>query len=229
MLGIRMMAFISLTARTRCRNHRGWGLWNRDLKDVGCARWFSCLLGWIQTYLGGLEQRVAKPYGVLSLEWSQTKLKTLHTMFGTLWAHSINTLLCWVHMERQILWRGCTNARWVNVFSAPDVHLLRLALKCQANWWCCVNNYWIFGRQKADYALCFTSTDSFLLDGQFWLYTVHPLYGEAWCNPVLSLWSVTKLTSTKEKVAILSPLLEAGSQRWTYDIHCVLTLSANLI
>lgn len=77
MLGIRMMAFISLTARTRCRNHRGWGLWNRDLKDVGIARWFSCWLGWIQTYLGGLEQRVAKPYGVLSLEWSQTKTKNI--------------------------------------------------------------------------------------------------------------------------------------------------------
>lgn len=125
-------------------------------------------------------------------------------MFGTLWAHSINTLLCWVHMERQILWRGCTNARWVNVFSAPDVHLLRLALKCQANWWCCV---WIiigFSAVKKLIMLYVSYLLILLLDGQFWLYTVHPLYGEAWCNPVLSLWSVTKLTSTRESSNTLS-------------------------
>lgn len=125
-------------------------------------------------------------------------------MSWTLWAHFINTLLCWVHMERQILWRGCTNARWVNVFPHPMYILLRLASKCQANL----------------YTLAVKSF-CILRGGQFWLYTVHPLYGEARCNPVLSLWIVTKLTSMRFlKLAITEILLEAGNQRWTYDIHC---------
>lgn len=54
-------------------------------------------------------------------------------------------------------------------------------------------------------------------DGQFWLYTVHPLYGESRCNPVLSLWVVTKAFYLNRNGNTF--LLQAGNQRWTYDIH----------
>lgn len=56
--------------------------------------------------------------------------------------------------------------------SAPDVHFAQIGFKMPSK------SIYI-SRQKLIVL--------FLRGGQFWLYTVHPLYGEARCNPVLSL------------------------------------------
>lgn len=124
-------------------------------------------------------------------------------MSWTLWAHFINTLLCWVHMERQILWRGCTNARWVNVFPHPMYILLRLASKCQAN--LCIS------RQK----LLYFARRSILA-----VHRPPAIWRGTMQSRSVSLNCHQAYLDEISKLAITGILLEAGNQRWTYDIHC---------